>query len=138
MREIEVGRRTQGMGFMGLLLLVLITLKLTDCGAVGAWSWWTVFTPLWGPIAAGLTLRAIGASIDASRRREERRRAAVEAAEREVRRIAAAEEARQREAVPSKTSEMMNRVNQAYLHARRSELERRSDRAWDRIERGDY
>lgn len=37
-----------GIGFLGLLALVFIVLKLT--GFI-SWSWWWVLTPLWGPAA---------------------------------------------------------------------------------------
>jgi len=33
-----------GIGFVGLLTIVFITLKLTH---VIAWSWWLVLSPLW-------------------------------------------------------------------------------------------
>lgn len=36
-------------GFMGLLFLVLLTLKLT--GFIAAWSWLWVTAPLWIPFA---------------------------------------------------------------------------------------
>lgn len=42
-----------GIGFLGLLTIVFITLKLTG---VIAWSWWWVLAPLWG----GAALFAIG------------------------------------------------------------------------------
>lgn len=35
-------------GFLGLLTLIFITLKLT--GTI-AWSWWLVLLPFYGPIA---------------------------------------------------------------------------------------
>lgn len=37
-----------GIGFLGLLAIVFITLKLTD---VIDWSWWYVTLPLWGDLA---------------------------------------------------------------------------------------
>lgn len=40
-----------GIGFVGLLTIVFITLKLTG---VIAWSWWWVLSPLW--ISAGLSI----------------------------------------------------------------------------------
>lgn len=43
-----------GPGFLTLLAILFIGLKLTD---TIAWSWWWVFSPLWIPIAfAALTL----------------------------------------------------------------------------------
>ena len=38
-----------GIGFMGLLAIVFITLKLLG---VITWSWWWVTAPLWGPFVA--------------------------------------------------------------------------------------
>lgn len=40
-----------GIGFVGLLTIVFIVLKLTN---VIAWSWWWVLSPLW--ISAGLAI----------------------------------------------------------------------------------
>ncbi len=52
-----------GIGFLGLLAIVFITLKL--CGVI-AWSWWWVTAPLWGGlvlILGILALVALGALI---------------------------------------------------------------------------
>lgn len=43
-----------GIGFVGLLTIVFIVLKLTN---VIAWSWWWVLAPLW--ISAGLVLAVL-------------------------------------------------------------------------------
>lgn len=40
-----------GVGFLGLLALIFIGLKLADVGVVAAWSWWWVLSPLWAPLA---------------------------------------------------------------------------------------
>jgi len=37
-----------GVGFLGLLAILFIGLKL---GGVITWSWWWVLSPLWGPLA---------------------------------------------------------------------------------------
>jgi len=37
-----------GVGFLGLLFLLFLGLKLTN---VITWSWWWVTAPLWGPVA---------------------------------------------------------------------------------------
>lgn len=37
-----------GVGFLGLLSIAFIVLKLTG---VISWSWWWVLAPLWGPLA---------------------------------------------------------------------------------------
>jgi hypothetical protein len=39
--------KESGIGFVGLLTIVFIVLKLTE---VIAWSWWWVLSPLWLPI----------------------------------------------------------------------------------------
>lgn len=44
-------------GFMGLLFLVFLTLKL--CGVI-AWSWVWVTAPLWIGLAIGLSIMLIG------------------------------------------------------------------------------
>lgn len=43
--------RSQGIGFLGLLTLIFITLKL--CSVIN-WSWWWVLLPLWAPTAGAL------------------------------------------------------------------------------------
>lgn len=50
---------TGGIGFCGLLAIVFITLKLAGIGAVAAWSWWWVLSPLWLPIAFVLSLAGV-------------------------------------------------------------------------------
>ena len=40
--------KSGGVGFLGLLTIVFITLKLT--GYID-WSWWWVFAPVWAPLA---------------------------------------------------------------------------------------
>ena len=47
------GKCSGGVGFLGLLAIVFITLKLTS---VIDWSWWLVLAPLWGPIAFALVV----------------------------------------------------------------------------------
>lgn len=43
---------TGGIGFLGVLTVAFIVLKLTD---IISWSWWWVLSPLWGPVVLGLT-----------------------------------------------------------------------------------
>ena len=45
-----------GIGFLGLLTIVFIVLKLTD---VIDWSWWLVLLPAWGPGALVLSIFAV-------------------------------------------------------------------------------
>ena len=44
----ETTARSSGIGFLGLLTIVFIALKLT--GFIN-WSWWWVLAPLWGGLA---------------------------------------------------------------------------------------
>jgi len=44
---------TEGVGFLGLLALLFITLKLT--GFID-WSWWWVLSPLWIPTSIALLI----------------------------------------------------------------------------------
>ena len=45
-----------GIGFLGLLAIVFITLKLT--GFI-TWSWWWITAPLWGGFVIGITILLI-------------------------------------------------------------------------------
>jgi hypothetical protein len=47
---------SKGIGFLGLLGLVFITLKLT--GHI-QWAWWWVLAPLWGPLALALAVMLV-------------------------------------------------------------------------------
>jgi len=47
--EKQESRGNGGIGFWGLLLIVMITLKLT--GFLVEWSWFWVLFPLWIPLA---------------------------------------------------------------------------------------
>ncbi|AWN36596.1 MULTISPECIES: hypothetical protein [Methylobacterium] len=49
---------SSGIGFFGLLCILFIGLKLT--GYI-EWSWLWVLAPIWGPVAIGLFLMAVGA-----------------------------------------------------------------------------
>lgn len=40
--------KSNGIGFLGLLAILFIALKLTN---VITWSWWLVTLPLWGGLA---------------------------------------------------------------------------------------
>jgi hypothetical protein len=42
-----------GIGFVGLLTIVFIILKLTK---IISWSWWWVISPIWISIALGLLI----------------------------------------------------------------------------------
>lgn len=49
--------RSGGIGFLGLLGILFIGLKLT--GYV-SWPWLWVLAPLWGPLALGLVILVLG------------------------------------------------------------------------------
>jgi hypothetical protein len=53
-------RSSKGVGFIGLLTLLFIGLKLT--GHIG-WSWWYVLAPLWAPMAVVLGLCGIAVCV---------------------------------------------------------------------------
>lgn len=42
--------------FLTILGLIFITLKLAGIGVVATWSWWTVLSPFWVPLAIVLTV----------------------------------------------------------------------------------
>ena len=45
-----------GIGFLGVLFIVFLILKLTN---VIDWSWWWVTAPLWGVLALGIVVAFI-------------------------------------------------------------------------------
>ena len=49
-----------GIGFLGVLTIVFITLKLT--GNIG-WSWWWVLAPIWIPWSILLSFLVVGGII---------------------------------------------------------------------------
>lgn len=49
-------RNSSGMGLLGVLTIIFVTLKLT--GLI-QWSWWWVLSPIWGPIAVALIVIAL-------------------------------------------------------------------------------
>lgn len=55
-REKDKRNTAGGVGFLGLLTIAFIVLKLT--GVIG-WSWWLVLLPLWGPAALVLAILII-------------------------------------------------------------------------------
>lgn len=46
--------KSGGIGIMGLLFVLFLTLKLLNITVVATWSWWWVTAPLWGPAALAL------------------------------------------------------------------------------------
>lgn len=70
-RRGNSGSGSSGIGFLGMLAILFIALKLT--GFIG-WSWWWVTAPLWGipafllaPFVVGFTLLALIWLWEASR-----------------------------------------------------------------------
>lgn len=55
-----------GIGFVGLLTIVFITLKLTR---VIAWSWWWVLSPLWISVAVVALIGIIAVFVALLRKR---------------------------------------------------------------------
>lgn len=51
--EPRVTVTPNGIGFLGLLALLFIALRLTG---VIQWSWFWVLAPIWGPVAFGLVV----------------------------------------------------------------------------------
>jgi small Trp-rich protein len=62
-KEKTSGSSSGGIGFMGALALVIITLKLLPIEPVASWSWVWVLSPLW--IGLALLLFVIVASMSA-------------------------------------------------------------------------
>lgn len=48
-----------GVGFLPLLGLLFIGLKLAEIGVVATWSWWAVLSPFWIPLAIVLGIFAV-------------------------------------------------------------------------------
>ena len=57
---MQTKQQTTSIGFLGVLTLIFITLKLT--GYI-TWSWWWVLSPLWLPLAVLLTTAAFIAIV---------------------------------------------------------------------------
>ena len=63
--KVVVTKSKEGIGFCGLLFIVLLLLKVgvVDTQVV-AWPWWVIFAPLWVPTAFALSILAvIGACV---------------------------------------------------------------------------
>lgn len=58
-----------GIGFVGLLTILFIGLKLTNY--IG-WSWWWVLSPIWIVILISVALVTIGAMVEARKKLWER------------------------------------------------------------------
>ena len=51
---------TSGIGFLGLLTILFIGLRLTN---LITWSWWWVLAPLWIPVALFTLIIGIGLGL---------------------------------------------------------------------------
>lgn len=52
-----------GVGVMGLLGVVFVTLKLLAIEPVASWSWWWVTAPFWGGLVLFLAILAVVALV---------------------------------------------------------------------------
>lgn len=55
-------KTSRGVGFLGVVFIVLATLKVVGVAPVAGWSWWWVASPLWGAfvILPGIAALALG------------------------------------------------------------------------------
>lgn len=58
------GSTSGGIGFLGLLEVIFITLKILDVKPIGDWSWWWVTSPLWIGVAITLLVLGVIAAIE--------------------------------------------------------------------------
>jgi len=60
MAETVINNTKSGVGFCGLLFIVLLLLKVGVVETqVVAWSWWVIFAPLWVPSAIVFSIFAV-------------------------------------------------------------------------------
>lgn len=59
----ETSSASGGIGFLGLLAIVFIVLRL--CNVI-AWSWWWVLAPIWIPVAIAIIICIIFVIIAAA------------------------------------------------------------------------
>jgi hypothetical protein len=59
----EVSVNNGGVGVLGLLGVVFVTLKLLGIAPVAAWSWWWVTAPFWGGLALLIVVALVGLAI---------------------------------------------------------------------------
>lgn len=57
---------TGGIGFLGLLTIVFIVLKL--CKVI-SWSWWWVLSPFWVPLAVAVIIGVVCFGIAIARKK---------------------------------------------------------------------
>lgn len=52
-----------GIGVLGLLGVIFVTLKIIDVKPIGDWSWWWVTAPFWGGFALLIVVLMIAVVI---------------------------------------------------------------------------
>lgn len=65
MADNDKNRAGGGIGFLGMLAILFIGLKLAG---IITWPWWVVLLPLWGPFAAVAIFLLVAFAIHASGR----------------------------------------------------------------------
>ena len=65
MANNDKSRAGGGIGFLGMLAILFIGLKLAG---IITWPWWVVLLPLWGPFAAVAIFLLVAFAIHASGR----------------------------------------------------------------------
>ena len=63
--EKNNGARRNGVGFLSLLTIAFVVLRLVG---VIAWSWWWVLAPMWVPLAIALLIFLVAIIVECGRR----------------------------------------------------------------------
>jgi hypothetical protein len=56
MSENNKNTTNGGLGFLSILTLMLIYLKLAEIGTVATWSWYWVLSPIWIPVVLAVSV----------------------------------------------------------------------------------
>jgi len=56
MSENNKNTTNGGLGFLSILTLMLIFLKLAEIGTVATWSWYWVLSPIWIPVVLAVSV----------------------------------------------------------------------------------
>jgi hypothetical protein len=59
MSENNKNTTNGGLGFLSILTLMLIFLKLAEIGTVATWSWYWVLCPIWIPVVLAISVVTI-------------------------------------------------------------------------------
>ncbi len=81
MKNSSSSSSSSGIGFAGLLTVILVALKLTH---FIDWSWWWITAPLWGSVVIAVVLFVVGftvtmAVLSVSRAKTARENASIDA-----------------------------------------------------------